>query len=118
MYVTWRKLGNNYYAYLVESFWDKEKKAPRTSAVYLGSSLPTAQKNLEKNLCANLSIPTRLKIDILAKLGEKAPPEVVNLPSRDRAKETVLRQLNKLRAKYEDRSDITFVLDRAIEKFS
>lgn len=120
MYITWRKLSNRYYAYLVASYWDKEKKAPRTTAVYLGSSLPTAQKNLEKHLF-NLppnQLSSRAKIDLLAKLGEKAPTEVVNMPSRDRAKESVLRHLNKLRAHHAARSDITFVLDRAIERLS
>jgi hypothetical protein len=120
MYVTWRNLNNRYYAYLVSSYWDKEKKAPRTAAVYLGSSLPTAQKNLEKHLF-NLppgQLSSRAKIDLLAKLGERAPEEVVNLPTRDRAKESVLRQLHKLRAHYADRSDLVFVLDRAIERLS
>ncbi|MDR3591426.1 MAG: hypothetical protein P4N41_17365 [Negativicutes bacterium] len=119
MYITWRKLNNRYYAYLVASYWDKEKKAPRTTASYLGSSLTSAQKNLEKTL-ANLETPltSRAKIDLLAKLGEKAPPEVINLPSKDRAKESVIRQLTKLRTKYAGRADLVFVLERAIERLS
>jgi hypothetical protein len=119
MYITWRKLNNRYYAYLVASYWNKEKKAPRTTATYLGSSLSSAQKNLEKTL-SNLSVPltSRAKIDLLAKLGQKAPEEVVNLPSRDLAKESVLRQLNKMRTKYAIRPDITFVLDKAIERLT
>jgi hypothetical protein len=82
MYITWRKLSNRYYAYLVSSYWDKEKKAPRTTAVYLGSSLPTAQKNLEKHLF-NLTpnqLSSRAKIELLAKLGEKAPPRSLTCP--------------------------------------
>jgi hypothetical protein len=120
MYITWRKLSNRYYAYLVASYWDKEKKAPRTSSIYLGSSLPSAQKNLEKHLF-NLppnQLSSREKIDLLAKLGEKAPDEVVNMPTRDRAKEAVLRQLNKLKDRYSARSDITFALERAIDRLS
>lgn len=120
MYVTWRKLSNRYYAYLVSSYWDKEKKAPRTAAVYLGSSLVTAQKNLEKHLAGlpPSQLSSRSKIDLLAKLGEKAPDDVVNLPSRDRAKESVLRHLNKLRTHHAARADIVYVLDRAIERLS
>lgn len=119
MYVTWRKLNNRYYAYLVASYWDKEKKAPRTSATYLGSSLASAQKTLEKTL-ASLETPlsSRAKIDLLTKLGEKAPEEVVNLPTRDRAKESVLRQLSKMKTKYAGRADLVFVLERAIERLS
>ena len=120
MYITWRKLSNRYYAYLVASYWDKEKKAPRTTAVYLGCSLPTAQKNLEKhlyNLPAN-QLSSRAKIDLLAKLGEKAPDEVVNMPTRDRAKESVVRHLTKLRARHAGRTDIALVLDRAIDRLS
>lgn len=120
MYITWRKLNNRHYAYLVASYWDKAKKAPRTSAVYLGSSLATAQKNLEKHL-TNLppnQLSSRAKIDLLAKLGERAPDDVVNLPSRDRAKESVLRHLSKLKARHAARPDLVFVLDRAIERLS
>ena len=119
MYITWRKLNNKYYAYLVASYWDKEKKAPRTTATYLGSSLSSAQKNLERTL-ANMEnpLPSRTKIDLLAKLGAKAPEEVVNLPAKDRAKESVLRQLGKMRLKYAARADLAFVLDRAIERLS
>lgn len=120
MYITWRKLNNRYYAYLVSSYWDKEKKSPRTTAAYLGSNLSTAQKTLEKSL-ANLppnTLTSRAKIDLLAKLGEKAPPEVINLPSKDRAKDSVIRQLSKLRDKYAARPDITFALERAIERLS
>jgi len=119
MYITWRKLNSRYYAYLVASYWDKEKKAPRTTATYLGSSLTSAQKTLEKTL-ANLEtpLPARIKIDLLAKLGAKAPAEVINLPPRDRAKESVLRQLGSLRTKYATRQDLVFVLERAIERLS
>ncbi|HMM21653.1 MAG TPA: hypothetical protein PKA10_13120 [Selenomonadales bacterium] len=118
MFVTWRKLNDRYYAYLVASYWDKEKKGPRTSATYLGSSLAAAQKNLEKKLANSASLSSRAKIELLAKLGEKAPPEVINLPTKDRAKDSVVRQLGKLREKYATRQDIAFVLERAIERLS
>lgn len=119
MYITWRKLNNRHYAYLVTSYWCKEKKAPRTATVYLGASLMTAQKNLERELAKlDKALPSRVKIDLLSKLGEKAPADVINLAPRDRAKEAVLRQLGKLREKYQNRQDLTLVLDRAIERLS
>ena len=118
MFVTWRKLNNRYYAYLVASYWDKEKKGPRTTATYLGNSLASAQKNLEKTLANTANLTSRTKIELLGKLGEKAPEEVINMPTKDRAKDSVIRQLGKLREKYATRQDIAFVLDRAIERLS
>jgi hypothetical protein len=119
MYVTWRKLNNRYYAYLIASYWDKEKKAPRTAATYLGNTLSVAQKKLEKTF-NNMPNPlsSRTRIDLLAKLGEKAPDEVINLPAKDRAKEAVINQLVKLKTRYSNRQDITFALERAIERLS
>ena len=35
-YIVKQKIGNKYYAYEVESYWDKEKKQPRQRRKYLG----------------------------------------------------------------------------------
>ena len=39
-----QKVGKNVYVYEIQSYWDKEKKAPRQQRVYLGKRDPATGK--------------------------------------------------------------------------
>jgi hypothetical protein len=98
----------------------KERRRRATSSIYSAAACRRPEepsRSISSQFTAEPIVEPG-KNHLLAKLGEKAPDEVVNMPTRDRAKEAVLRQLNKLKDRYSARSDITFALERAIDRLS
>lgn len=115
MHIQWQIKKGNPYAYLRESYWDKEKKAPRTRAVYLGSNLTEARRKLNNILTSGhmvLSPEQRLKL--LQDLQKKAP-EQAKEPKRDIPLESTIKLLTKQVEKYHNRPDIVKPLEIALK---
>lgn len=115
MHIRWKETKNRAYAYLRESYWDKEKKAPRTRAVYLGSTLEEARRKLDNILVGgHLPLPPEQRLKLVQDLQEKAP-EQAKEPKQDMALESTIRLLTRQREKYQDRPDIVKALDAALK---
>jgi len=115
MHIRWKETKNRAYAYLRESYWDKEKKAPRTRAVYLGSTLEEARRKLDNILVGgHLPLPPEQRLKLVQDLQEKAP-EQAKEPKQDIALESTVKQLSRLVEKYKDRPDIVGPLEAALK---
>lgn len=115
-HIVWRRIGGGDYAYLKHSTWDRERKRTITTETYLGGRLDEAERKLDRILTSGqLLVSGREAQRLVEELREKAPA-AARRPRPDRAKESVKRNLERLRERYKARPDLTAVLDAALNK--
>ncbi|MBF7084191.1 hypothetical protein IT084_14595 [Desulfallas sp. Bu1-1] len=116
MHIRWQIKKGNPYGYLREVYWDKEKKAVRTRAVYLGTTLAEAERKLDEYLTSGkVALPALEQRKLLEQLRETAPEQALK-PKRDIPLESTIRLLTRQRDKYKDtRPDIAKPLEAAIK---
>lgn len=90
--VTWKPITGNYYAYLDTCRYDPEKKRPRTTGTYLGSTPEKAAAKL-KALVPEVEYP-----HLVEQLYRKRPQD--KPPQNEAGK--AARELIRLKAKYRD----------------
>lgn len=114
MYVVWKRVKDSCYAYLQRSYWDREKKAPRAAAVYLGAPLEAAERKLRAYLSSGqVAVPGAEQRKLIKQLRETAP-EQAKEPKRDIPLESTIKLLTRQRDKYKGRPDIAKPLEAAI----
>lgn len=116
MNVVWKWQGARAYAYLNHCQYDRERKGPRTETTYLGCRLDDAERELNRILTSGQLPASGLEAQRLIEELRKKAPEAARRPRPDRAKESVKRNLERLRERYKARPDLTAVLDAALNK--
>lgn len=115
MYVSWKKKGAGFYAYLRESFWDRELKAPRARVTYLGNNLEMARQKLLSILkSGQLAIPALEQKALFEQLEKQAP--ATSRPKVDRTLEATKKVLQaRVNIHQGSRPEVSEILRKALE---
>ncbi|MDI6710849.1 MAG: hypothetical protein QME76_09275 [Bacillota bacterium] len=116
MNVVWKWQGARAYAYLNHCQYDRGRKGPRTETTYLGCRLDEAERKLGRILASGRILVSGREAQRLIEELRKKAPEAARRPRPDRAKESVKRNLERLRERYKARPDLTAALDAALDK--